>query len=231
MSIDNKIIYSCIVLITSLLDNKAKSSFYIIHILYNNSTLINPMNKIDKVLEKFGNNSAKIIYHNLGNDFKGAPTELFPLAAYYRISLPSLLSNIDKVLYTDVDVVNLKDLSEMYNIKFKDNNYICGSLDFFKTSKELTELGINVDKYINSGTLLMNLKLMQKLSIEQKLREFVKTHILKTADQTAINAICNNNIQILPYKYASFAFDSFDKLIELNNGQNPMYRFNESELR
>ena len=61
-----------------------------------------------------------------------------------------MLSNIDKVLYTDVDVVNLKDLSEMYNIKFKHNNYICGSLDFFKTSKELTELGINVDKYINS---------------------------------------------------------------------------------
>ena len=53
MSVDNKFFYSCIVLITSLLDNKAKSSFYIIHLLYNNNTLINPMDKIDKVLEKF----------------------------------------------------------------------------------------------------------------------------------------------------------------------------------
>ena len=135
MSVDNKFFYSCIVLITSLLDNKAKSSFYIIHLLYNNNTLINPMDKIDKVLEKFWNNSAKIIYHNLGDYFKGAPVGIFPLATYYRISLPSLLSNVDKVIYTDVDVINLKDLSEMYNIKFKDNTYIWGSLDFFKTSK------------------------------------------------------------------------------------------------
>ena len=74
----------------------------------------------------------------------------------------------------------------------------------------------------------MNLKLMRELSIERKIREFVKTHILKTYDQTAINAICHNNTQILLYKYASFAFDSFEKLIELNNGQNPMYRFDES---
>ena len=49
-------------------------------------------------------------------------------------------------------------------------------------------------------------------------------------DQTAINALCHNNIQIIPYKYATFAFNSFQDFINLNNGQNPKYRFNESEL-
>ena len=38
ISIDNKYAYPCIVLLTSLLDNKHKSSFYKIHILTNNST-------------------------------------------------------------------------------------------------------------------------------------------------------------------------------------------------
>ena len=42
---------------------------------------------------------------------------------------------------------------------------------------------------------------MREKSIEKKLRDYIDTHYLKTVDQTAINAMCNNDIQIMPYKY------------------------------
>ena len=230
VNIDKQYIYTFIVYLTSLLDNKKASSFYTIHILTNNGTIYECKDKINKVIERFGTNSIKIKYYNLEGDFKGARVGAFPLAAYYRISLPSTLYNLDKVIYTDVDMINLKDLSEMYNIKFKDKMYICAPLDFTFMISELKPFGINTNKYINAGIILFNLKEMRKNNIENKMREFAITHKLKTYDQTAINAICYNNIQILPFKYGLFAFDSIDQLIKLNDKQDIMYRFNESEL-
>ena len=75
----------------------------------------------------------------------------------------------------------------------------------------------------------MNLKALRENSIEKKLTEFVETHPLQFYDQTAINCVCYNNTQVLPYKYNVFAF-SFDRLIQLNNEQDIKYRVNDSEL-
>ena len=230
VSIDKKYIYTFIVYLTSLLDNKAKSSFYTIHILSDNSTINKAKDKIDKVIKKFGNDSINIKYYNLEGEFKSAQVGVIPFASYYRISLPSKLLDIDKVIYTDTDMINFKDLSEMYNIKFKEKMYICAPLDYHNVISELKPYGIRTKKYINSGIIIMNLKEMRKDDIETKMRNFIKTNRLANFDQTVINAICYKNTQILPYKYGIFAFDSLDQLIELNNAQDIMYRFNESEL-
>ena len=118
----------------------------------------------------------------------------------------------------------------MYNIELKDNTYFCGTLDIFSLTGELKEFGIKTNKYINAGIMLINLKAMRNDGIERKIREFVSSHFLPLADQTAINAVCCNNIQILSYKYAIFAYDLFKELLNLNNQQDISYRFNESEL-
>ena len=145
--------------------------------------------------------------------------------------MPSILPHIDKVIYTDLDVINLADLSEMYNIKFKEKMYYCATLDFHFMVDEIKKFGINLKKYINSGILLINLKEIRNDGIEKKIREFVSTHELTFADQTAINAVCNNNIQILSYKYGLFAGVSYADLVNLNAQQDAIYRFNESELK
>ena len=227
---DNNYIYPCIVYLTSLLDNKSKSTFYIIHILTDNSTSKESMDKINKIKDKFGKHSVEIIYHHLEGDFKDASTKNFALTSYYRLSLPSILPNIDKIIYTDLDVINLEDLTEMYNIEFKDNMYFCGTLDYTFVIDEIKKFGIKTNKYINSGIMLINLKAMRNDGIERKLREFISSHFLPTADQTAINAVCYNNIQILPYKYAIFANDLLERLIKLNSQQDAAFRFNESEI-
>ena len=231
ISINNNYVYPCIVLLTSLLVNKHSSSFYKIHILTNNSTKNNSLNKINKVKETFGKNSVEIKFYNLEGDFTGASIHYFPISAYYRVALPSLLPEVDKIIYLDTDTLNFKDLSEIYNIKFKNKMYICATLDFFKTVQEINKFGIYPNKYINSGIMLLNLKEIRKDGIEKKIRDFIHGHFLSNADQTAINAVCHNNIQILSYKYATLALDSFEKLVELNSGQNPIYRSSESELK
>jgi len=199
ISLNHNYLYTCIVYLTSLLNNRNKSTFYIIHILIDNSIGKESMSKIDKIIKKFGEQHVELKYYNLEGDFKGATTIFFPLTAYYRISLPSILPYIDKIIYTDLDTINLADLSEMYNIEFKEKMYFCATLDYKYMINEIKKFGININKYINSGILLINLKEIRNDGIEKKIREFISTHKLLYADQTAINAVCNNNIQILSY--------------------------------
>ena len=140
-----------------------------------------------------------------------------------------MLPNVDKIIYIDTDVINFQDLSEMYNIKLNNDTYICGPLDFAGMKDELRSFKIFTEKYINCGISLMNLKAMRNNDIENKLRKFVSSHFLNHHDQTAINVLCLNNTQILPYKFAFFAlFNSTEQLIKYNNEQNEKYKYNET---
>ena len=67
VNFDNKYLYPCIVYLTSLLCNKAKSSFYIIHILTGNNIINGTFDKINKTIETFGKNSSNVSYYNLGD--------------------------------------------------------------------------------------------------------------------------------------------------------------------
>ena len=230
LNIDNKYSYPCIVSLTSLLINRAHSSFYIIHILIGNDVKNETIDKIKLTIEKLGNNYSNVSFYRMGDQFKGATATYVSITAYYRISLPSLIPNVDKIIYTDSDVINFKDLFEMYNTKLKDNIYFCGPLDYSGNLDELKRLGVFTDKYMNSGILIMNLKAMRKNNIEKKLRNYVSSHFLNHFDQTAINAVCHNNTQILSYKYGVFAFKNYKELLDFNNGQNLKYKYSISEL-
>ena len=230
ISSDNKYIYPSIVFLTSLLDNRAESTYYIIHVLFNDYFSKHNINKIKTIVDNFGKNHSEVVFHNLGNDFRKATITIFGISTYYRVALPSLLPNVDRIIYIDGDSLNIKDLTEMYNIKLKKDMYISAILDRVSMIKEIKELGIETNKYVNAGVLLMDLKTMREKSIEKKMRDFIATHYLKMCDQTLINAICNNNIQIMPYKYAVPPLSSYEELVKYNSEQESMYKVSESEL-
>ena len=166
----------------------------------------------------------------MGNQFNRVTVSSVSRVSFYRIALPSLLPHVDKIIYTDSDVIDFKDLFEMYNIKLKDNIYICATLDYTGHLNELKRLGIYTDKYMNAGILIMNLKAMHKDNVEHKLRDFVFSHFLNHHDQTAINAVCYNNTQILSYKYGAFAFNTYNRLLNFNKQQKIKNKYNEIEL-
>ena len=232
LTIDNKYIYPLLVFLTSLFDSRANTTFYIIHIMTSKNLRPEYFTKINSLMEKQGKNISNVTYYNMGDDFKGAITGThISTAAYYRIALPSLLPYVDKIIYTDTDVLNFCDLSEMYSLEFKDKMYFMGTLDQIGLLNELKSLGIITKKYMNSGILLMNLKGMRKDGIEQKIRKYIFSHYLDHHDQTAINGACYENYEILSFKYATFNFKSFENMVEWNNKQDKLYRYNDLELR
>ena len=232
LTIDNKYIYPLLVFLTSLFDSRANTTFYIIHIMTSKNLRPEYFTKINSLMEKQGKNISNVTYYNMGDDFKGAITGThISTAAYYRIALPSLLPYVDKIIYTDTDVLNFCDLSEMYSLEFKEKMYFMGTLDQIGLLNELKSLGIITKKYMNSGILLMNLKGMRKDGIEQKIRKYIFSHYLDHHDQTAINGACYENYEILSFKYATFNFKSFENMVEWNNKQDKLYRYNDLELR
>ena len=229
LNIDNRYIYPCLVLLTSLLDNQANTSFYIIHILIGEKFAKRNIHKIKSLLRDKGSNNTKLNFYKIGDDFNRATHGYYiSVADYYRIALPSLLPDVDKIIYIDTDIINFKDLSEMYSINFEKNIYFKGTLDQIGLITEIRHR--NVKKYINAGVLLMNLKLIREDGIEKQLRDYIKTHHLNHHDQTALNNVCYNNLGVLSIKYASFVFNSFDELLKFNKEQSRLYRYRHKEL-
>ena len=232
INIDNNYILQAIVFLTSLLENMDLTTKYEIYIMVPNDLSHNSKASIDSLVEKYGKEKIKIQYINMKDAFSNSGiSEHISTSAYYRILLPSLLPKIDKIIYSDCDVINFEDLSEMYNIQLKENIYYMGIPDYYEHHKELLDFGISTSIYMNSGILLMNLKSLRKYGIERRLIDLCENYLLEHHDQTAINLVCKNNIEKLHIKYATFNFESYDKIIEYNKGQSWRYRYSEKELK
>lgn len=70
-----------------------------------------------------------------------------------------VFSNLERIIYLDVDTLIFEDLGEMYNLHFN-NNYVLGSqaTDLYVLKK----YKIKAKYLINAGVLLFNIKEIRK---------------------------------------------------------------------
>ena len=126
-------------------------------------------------------------------DFKNIKThDYVTLATYYRLKLSSLLPDVEKIIYFDCDFVINTSLKELFNIDLE-NCPIAGVLDVKKSM---------VDKnptYINAGMLVIDLKKMKELNLEQKFLDWAVKNInnITCGDQEIINEVCRGQIKLL----------------------------------
>lgn len=114
-------------------------------------------------------------------------------AAYYRLKLASLLTDVNKVIYFDCDFVINTSLNELFNINME-GFPLAGVLDIKK--KRLKEN----PTYVNSGMLILDLAKMRELDIEKKLLDWTRNNmnLITCGDQEIINEVCKGQIKIVP---------------------------------
>lgn len=131
--------------------------------------------------------------------------EKYTVAASYRLLLPELLVEYDKVLYIDCDMIIRNNLAELYRNTDLKSNYLAGvfeaTLDFQEA--HLKEIGCQPGEYINSGFLIMNLALMRKDKMTGKFLEASKADYLEFPDQDVLNQLCKGKILGLSPQYNS----------------------------
>lgn len=114
------------------------------------------------------------------------------LASYYRLKLPTILPNIDRVIYLDCDVVVNTSLKELFNVDME-NCVIAGVRDINKRKVKINK------SYVNSGVLVFDLNKMSELKTEKQLADWTMAHLktIKMGDQEIINEVLKGEIKVV----------------------------------
>jgi lipopolysaccharide biosynthesis glycosyltransferase len=140
-----------------------------------------------KEIKKFEINFIEIDLDNFKNCYISDNSHFSP-ANYFRLKLASLLPDINKVIYLDSDTIVIKDMVDFWNISF-DNSYIIGCKSMVH-ERNCKRLGLRENApYINSGVMMMNLKMIRRDNIEKVFFDCIKRNpeIMQNVDQDVIN--------------------------------------------
>lgn len=147
--------------------------------------------------------------------------DYFTLTIYFRLFIATMFDELDKAIYIDSDIVVLGDLAELYDIDLGDN-YIgaCNDksvADVPPLARYMEEyIGVRRDEYINSGVLLMNLKLLREKNFDEHFLNLLNTYHFDSIapDQDYINAICNGKIKYLDQVWDAMPNENAPELVE-----------------
>ena len=216
MAIDNKFIYPTLVSITSgLYNNDHKNNIMVYHLLFSHDFDTNNFEVFDSLKKRYEVSLNYYIIPNFFNSFRkwvgGTDT------VYYKMILPLLFHDLERIIYLDADTLILKDLYEMYNLPFN-GNYVLGYP--FHDSNKIDKYVNNATYYINGGVILFNNELIRKDNKDLELLKFTldNNRNLWFLEQDSINIVFYEKVGILPLKYGIYMYgtvESFEKSIQI----------------
>ena len=136
---------------------------------------------------------------------KVALRDYYSVSIYFRLFIPSMFPQYDKVIYADSDIVLNSDIADLYKNDIE-NNYLGAILDeVVYTNQDFiyyvkNALDVDETQYFNSGVLIMNLKKFRENEIEDDFYRWVNTYQFGSVapDQDYLNCICKNSVKYLP---------------------------------
>ena len=200
---DNNLVMPACVCISSLMMNAKADTFYDIYILHSAPKGIDKSG-LDRIPEYYHN--CRVNYREVGNDFDGAfEIRGITTPAYYRLLIPEVIPEYDKIIYSDVDVIFRTDLSEVYSedltgyyIGATYDLGLCLSHDGYKYLSSVN--GLEVGEYIQSGFIILNSAKLREMSMPTVFKQFASKK-LRYQDQDILNISCRGHIKIIPYMY------------------------------
>lgn len=134
-------------------------------------------------------------------------TDRYPHEMYYRIFAARYLpEDMDRILYLDPDIVINGKLAPLYDLQL-DGYFFAAATHVRETLRKINvlRLGMHEDGiYINSGVLLMNLKLLREEQDYDIVFRYIKKYkkLLTLPDQDVISGLYSN--RILPIDPCSY---------------------------
>ena len=198
-SFDNNLVMPACVCISSLMMNAKEDTFYDIFILHSASENLNKSD-LDRIPEFYKN--CRIQYREVGNEFDGAfEIRGITTPAYYRLLIPEIIPEYDKVIYSDVDVIFRDDLYHFYDIDLSDY-YFAGvdvglflRPDIYDYAKNVIKIDVSKGYYY-SGNMVINSKKIIEYNIVVKFKQLGKNKY-KFQDLDILNIVCNGFIKRL----------------------------------
>ncbi|MCD7770764.1 MAG: glycosyltransferase family 8 protein [Oscillospiraceae bacterium] len=224
--------------IRSMVDNASEDNEYVIYVLHQDLTDDSIEKITTGVRHPFSIEFIKMedeLHGIVAREENKLRCDYFTLTIYFRIFIADMFPQYDKGIYIDSDIIVPGDISELYNTDL-DGNIIGACCDrsiqgvpdlVFYTENAV---GTASDDYINSGILLMDLKLMRDKHFSEHFLNLMNEYHFDTVapDQDYINAMCNGNIKYLsddwdtmPPQGGEVKLNPNPKLIHFNLFQKP----------
>lgn len=126
-------------------------------------------------------------------------------AASFRLLLPELLPELDRILYLDCDIIVRQNLARLWEGTELADNYMAVVFEaaIEGQAERFRALGCDPGRYFNSGFLLMNLKQMRTEKVSERLLEACRVPYLEFPDQDALNQVCQGRVLPLSPLYNS----------------------------
>lgn len=192
-----------LVMLTSAKSNKLPTSHYRIHFICDHVSSYYRR----KLLELTSPDFEIVLYDGDTSAYCSVEINLHVTpATFLKIHIPEILSDVDKVLHIDGDVIVQKDLSELYQRE------LCGKTLGVVRSMTM-ELGgfmerRGIDRGFNAGIMLMDLSRMRAANataiLAEKLLSLPKEWSL--LEQDCLNVVYYEDALYLPPRYNCFLF-------------------------
>lgn len=127
-------------------------------------------------------------------DFKGLDMQHWTRAIFYRMMIPEIFKNLDRILYIDCDTLVLSDLFDFFNTEFTVDTDIAMAVDKFSWKSQIAKL--KTKNYFNSGMILFDINKCRQSDFSNKCVRWLHDNpeIATFPDQDAINAVCDGRI-------------------------------------
>ena len=193
------------VALKSLIENASNGYRYSIKVLYTNVSDVNKSRIINYQNENFS-----IEFVDLNKQVEKIRDKLytrdyFSNTTYYRLLIPELYPEYNKVLYLDSDIVVLKDISKLYNTNINGKllaaapDDVIQTIEVFRNYAEKVVGVLDYRNYFNAGILVMNLKELRLFKFKEKFMYLLSTTKFSVAqDQDYLNRLCKGNVVLIP---------------------------------
>lgn len=162
--------------------------------------------KMQEKLVRMGDERFRFRYIPLKGRLEGLYVDpRYTEAASFRLLLPELLPEYDKILYLDCDIIVRQDVGRLYLETELGENWlgVVFEAPIEQQAERFRALGCDPDRYFNSGFLLMNLAQMRKDGVTGRLLDACRVPYLEFPDQDALNQVCQGHVLPLSPLYDS----------------------------
>lgn len=134
----------------------------------------------------------------------------FTVGTMFRLMLPEMLPNLNKIIYLDADLLVNTDIKDLWNIDIS-NYFVAGVSDYGTCHHTFTPYPVRkrmIDRqyYINAGVLILNLDKIRSYGNmkNQSIQYLIDNPESSLFDQDALNVIYKDSILFLDEKWNSF---------------------------
>lgn len=205
---DNRYCKYFSVALKSLIDNAASDRFYDIIILATDISERNKRLLLGMLPENFS-----LRFFDVSNFVKGYTIIVknhWSSNAYYRLFIPMLMPDYEKVLYLDSDICIRDSLAGLFDMNF-DGSELIAVKDadaplFYKDTRRVEQI-LNTlkmkhpENYFNSGMTFLNLKNLDTKKYSESLSKACEEKNLFFPDQDILNSLFEDTVKLVSCKW------------------------------